>query len=55
MQDKQKSDGTTQANDNVNNNAHYDANGNIFREDDRDRKDSTSDWDAEESRTGRHR
>ncbi|MFL9843431.1 hypothetical protein [Flavobacterium rhizosphaerae] len=55
MKNEKSKTGTTQANDNVNNNVHYDAEGNITREDERDAKDSTNDWNAEESRTSRHR
>lgn len=47
--------GTTSADDNVNNNAHYDKSGKITRDDERDRKDSTDDWNAEDSRTGRNK
>jgi len=53
--DKQNNDNTTSADDNVSNNAHYSESGEITREDDRDKKDSTQDWNAEESRTGRHK
>lgn len=52
---KKPTGGTTSADDNVSNNIHIDKKGNITREDDRDRHDSTTDWDAEESRTGRHK
>ena len=53
--DKKNNDSTTSADDNVSNNAHYSESGEITREDDRDRNDSTEDWDAEESRTGRNK
>lgn len=53
--DKKQEDRTTSADDNVGNNAHYSKSGEITREDDRDKKDSTQDWNAEESRTGRHK
>ena len=53
--DKNTSDGITSADDNVSNNARYSESGEITREDDRDKKDSTQDWNAEESRTGRHK
>lgn len=53
--DKKPSEDTTSADDNVNNNAHYSESGEITREDDRDKHDSTTDWNAEESRTGRHK
>lgn len=46
---------TTDADDNVDNNARYSESGEISREDERDRKDSMDDWDAEKSRTGRHK
>lgn len=47
--------GTTSTNDNVNNQARYDKNGNITRQDSRDRHNSADDWNAEESRTGRNK
>ncbi|WP_181369443.1 hypothetical protein [Flavobacterium album] len=53
--DKKPSEGTTSADDNVNNNAHYSGSGEITRDDERDRNDSTEDWDAEDSRTGRNK
>jgi len=53
--DKKQEDHTTSADDNVSNNAHYSELGEITREDDRDKKDSTQDWNAEDSRTGRHK
>jgi hypothetical protein len=53
--DKKPSDGTRSADDNVNNNAHYSENGEITRDDERDRGDSTEDWNAEDSRTGRNK
>ncbi|WP_185965521.1 hypothetical protein [Flavobacterium zepuense] len=53
--DKKPSEGTTSADDNVNNNIYIDKDGNVTRKDDRDRNDSTTDWDAEQSRTGRHK
>jgi len=53
--DKKPSQGTTSADDNVNNNIRTDKDGNLTRVDDRDRNDSTTDWDAEQSRTGRHK
>lgn len=53
--DKTNNSGTTSADDNVNNNARYDKNGNITRQDERDRHDSTEDWNAEDSRTGRNK
>lgn len=53
--DKKPSENTTNANDNVDNNAHYTKDGEVMREDSRDKNDSTEDWDAEQSRTGRHK
>ncbi|WP_162926942.1 hypothetical protein [Flavobacterium psychrotrophum] len=53
--DKTNNQGIISADDNVNNNARYDKNGNITREDERDRHDSTEDWNAEDSRTGRNK
>jgi hypothetical protein len=47
--------GRTIADDKMDNNAHYDKNGNITRPDDRDRNNSADDWNAELSRTGRHK
>jgi YD repeat-containing protein len=56
MDNKEKTaEGTTSTDDNVSNNAHYDKDGNISREDDRDRHNSADDWNAEENRTGRHK
>lgn len=43
------------ADDNVSNNAHYSESGEITREDERDRKKSSDDWNAERNRTGRHK
>ncbi|MFP9115679.1 hypothetical protein ACLI1A_17195 [Flavobacterium sp. RHBU_3] len=45
----------TVANDNMNNNAHYDVNGKITRTDDRDRRSPDIDWNAEGNRTGRNK
>ncbi|MGV3459455.1 MAG: hypothetical protein ACO1N9_03255 [Flavobacterium sp.] len=53
--DDKNNNGTTNADDNVSNNAHYDKTGKITRDDERDRKDSADDWDAELSRTGRNK
>jgi len=53
--DKQNNENTTSADDNVSNNARYSESGEITREDERDQKDSTQDWNAEDSRTGRHK
>ena len=53
--DKDKPKGTTSADDNVNNNAHYSESGEITRDDERDRKNSRDDWNAEDSRTGRNK
>ena len=52
---KRPSEGTTSADDNVSNNAHYLKDGKITREDDRDRHNSADDWNAEKSRTGRNK
>ena len=52
---KKPSEETTSADDNVSNNVHYNERGEITRDDERDRKDSTEDWNAEDSRTGRHK
>ena len=46
--------GTTDANDDVTENAHYE-NGEINHIDKRDRKNSMDDWDAEGNRSGRHK
>jgi len=53
--DKKTEEGTTSADDNVNNNVRYSDSGEVIRDDERDRTDSTSDWNAEDSRTGRHK
>jgi len=53
--DKKPSEGTKSADDNVSNNAHYSNSGKITRDDERDRKDPSDDWDAEDSRTGRNK
>lgn len=53
--DKKPSKRTTSADDNVSNNAHYTGSGEITRDDERDRNDSTEDWNAEDSRTGRNK
>lgn len=52
---KKPSEGTTSADDNVNNNARYKGYGKTMRDDERDQKDSTTDWNAEDSRTGRNK
>jgi YD repeat-containing protein len=54
-QDKKPTERKTTSDDNVSNNAHYSESGEITRDDDRDRKNSTDDWDAEHNRTGRHK
>ncbi len=41
--------------DNMNNQAHYSKNGDVTRDDDRDKNKPDEDWDAEKSRTGRHK
>ena len=51
--DKKPSESTRSADDNVDHSARYDKDGNISRDDERDRKDSTEQWNAEDSRTGR--
>lgn len=53
--DKKPLETTKSANDNVNNNARYSESGEITRKDDRDKRDSTTDWNAEDSRTSRHK
>lgn len=53
--DKASTKKTTSADDNVSNNAHYSESGEITRQDDRDRHNSTDDWDAEKNRSGRHK
>lgn len=44
-----------QANDDVSHNAHYEKTDEPVQLDERDQKDSTEDWNAEQSRTGRHK
>ncbi|WP_294822083.1 hypothetical protein [uncultured Flavobacterium sp.] len=53
--DKKTADGTTSADDKVDNNAHYSESGKITRDDERDRNNSADDWNAEDSRTGRNK
>ena len=55
MSTDKKEEGKTSADDNVNNNAHYSEDGEVTRPDDRDRHPGPDDWDAEKSRTGRHK
>ena len=56
LPDKKKpSEGTTSADDNVDHSARYSESGEITRDDERDQKDSTTDWNAEDSRTGRNK
>ena len=50
-----KDKGVTSADDNVDHSAHYDEKGEIIRDDERDRKDSSNEWNAEDSRTGRNK
>ena len=50
-----KDKGVTSADDNVDHSARYAEEGEITRDDERDRKDSTRDWNAEDSRTDRHK
>lgn len=45
----------TQANDDVSHNAHYDKDGKPSQFDERDLNESADDWNAEQSRTGRHK
>ena len=52
---RRPSEGTTSADDNVDHNARYSESGDITRQDERDRHDSDDDWNAEDSRTGRHK
>lgn len=53
--DKKPSEGTISSDDNVSNNAHYTKDGKITRNDDRDRNNSSEDWNAEKNRTGRNK
>ncbi|MXN90712.1 hypothetical protein GR160_05690 [Flavobacterium sp. Sd200] len=53
--DKKTPHATTSTNDNVNNNVHYNKLGQVVRPDFRDRRDSTTDWNAEGSRSSRHK
>ena len=55
MNSDKNNEGKTSSDDNVNNNAHYDKDGNVTRPDERDHRNSADDWDAEKSRTGRHK
>ncbi|MCW4470720.1 hypothetical protein OGH69_17240 [Flavobacterium sp. MFBS3-15] len=55
MEHVKKMPGSTSADDNVNNNAHYTQSGEIIRDDERDRHNSTDEWNAEDSRTGRNK
>ena len=50
-----KDKGVTSADDNVDHSAHYNKDGEITRDDERDRKDSSNEWNAEDSRTGRNK
>ena len=50
-----KNKGVTSADDSVDHSAHYNEDGEITRDDERDRKDSSSEWNAEDSRTGRNK
>lgn len=52
---KKSPKGTLNSDDDVSNNAHYSESGEISHEDNRDRKKSTDDWDAEKNRSGRHK
>ncbi len=53
--EKKEKNTQIQANDDVSHNAHYDNEGKPSQLDERDKKDSTEDWDAEKSKTGRHK
>ena len=53
--EKKPSEQVNSADDNVSNNARYSESGEITREDERDKKDSAEDWNAEDSRTGHHK
>lgn len=53
--DKKTHTEKSQANDDVSHNAHYEIDGKPEQFDERDEKDSTDDWNAEQSRTGRHK
>lgn len=53
--DKKTHTDTMQADDNVSHNAHYGENGEPNQFDERDRKDSTEEWNAEHSRTSRNK
>lgn len=55
MEDVKNKYRSVDAEDNVNNNARYSESGEITREDNRDKKNSIDDWDAEHNRTGRHK
>lgn len=47
--------GSISADDKVDNNARYDKNGKITRDDERDHNNSADEWNAEDSRTGRNK
>ena len=53
--DKPKPEGTTKANDEIAENAHYSENGVPRHIDERDRKDSTDDWDADGNLISRYK
>lgn len=55
MDTSDKNTGKTQANDDVSHNAHYEETDRPSHLDTRDKKDSTKDWNAEKSRTSRHK
>ena len=55
MDTSDKNSGKTQANDDVSHNAHYEETDRPSQLDTRDEKDSTEDWNAEKSRTSRHK
>jgi hypothetical protein len=52
---KKTQEGITAADDNVDHSARYSGSGEITRDDERDQKDAKDDWNAEDSRTGRHK
>lgn len=54
-EDKKVNNEKLQANDDVSHNAHYEKTDEPVQLDERDQNDSTEDWNAEQSRTGRHK
>lgn len=53
--DKKPVEGTIKADDNTDHNAHYTKSGEVYRDEERDQTDSTEQWNAEDSRTGRNK